>query len=199
MDEPQSDENQAEQPEQKDLATLRGEAQQALDYGKNEEALKLYAQVLELLPEPDAETYNKIGICLARQEELVEAEEAFEKALELDERYAPALSNLGNICFSRDELERAEELYKEAIKNDPEYPTAHNNLAALYKKQGKIGEAVTHIKKSQRLKLRNPPETSYTAPDDTEEGGRSRFLGCWTLPAAALLAGLLISLTLLGG
>lgn len=161
------------------LGILLAEAQEALDYGHNEEAVELYEEAISHSDSPDAELFNKLGIAHARLERLTRAEQAFEEALKIDSKFVPAISNLGNIYFSRHDLEAAEEYYKQATSYDPEYATAYNNLAALYKKQGKIGESVQALKKSQRLALKNPPRSYHSAGADGTQPRRRGLLGCF--------------------
>jgi len=189
-----------QQKEQDAIRELFEEAQHALNFGENQQAIELFKDLIAVTVEPEAEYYNKLGIAYARLERLEEAREAFEAALDVDSRFVPALSNLGNIYFSNDDLEAAEEYYQKAIKHDPEYSTAYNNLAALYKRQGKIGEAVNAMKKSQRLALKKPADSYYDHPGSNSRSGRRGLLGCLGSSVLLVVAGvaiLLLALSLL--
>jgi tetratricopeptide (TPR) repeat protein len=97
-----------------------------------------------------ADAHNSLGK-LAVNSDSARAEHHFKRALEADPRHHRALANLGNIELARGEIKQAIGRYREAIKLEPEYATAHNNLAAALRRDGRLSESVTALKRSQRL------------------------------------------------
>ena len=78
------------------------------------------------------------------------AEGLFRQALDLDAKFAPALTNLGNVYLERGNAEQAVRLYEEALAADPNYSSAHHNMAAALKKLGQLRPMVQHLKDAQR-------------------------------------------------
>lgn len=70
--------------------------------------------------------------------------EAYEKAIELDEKSAGALVNLGTIYFNARKFAEAERQYRRALEVDPDYALAHFDLANLYDERGDRTRAQTH-------------------------------------------------------
>ena len=61
------------------------------------------------------------------QEEIAE----YRKCLSINERYLPALINLGHALLAQDELEKAREAYEGALQVEPSNPTARYNLGLI--------------------------------------------------------------------
>jgi tetratricopeptide (TPR) repeat protein len=101
-----------------------------------------------------AEANNQLGVLEAVCEKPDLARSHFQAALATDPRHYRAITNLGNLELEIDNLQTAEMRYREALKLNPEYSVAYNNLAAVLKRQGKRGEAVDMLKKSQRMSLK---------------------------------------------
>ena len=70
------------------------------------------------------------------------AEEAYQKALELDPTLSNALTNLGNLNYRRDQLDAAERYYRRALECDPEQPEALYNLGFLRFERDEIDSAI---------------------------------------------------------
>ncbi len=164
------------------------EAQEQLDQGDTAAAEAIYRQILEDDPE-NAEAWNKLGVCLARQGDMEAAKQCFDEALDIDPKHVAALSNRGNIYFDQGDYDAAVDLYQRAIALDPNYHIAHNNLAAAYKKQGKFGEFVSTMKKAQRLQISGPPDT----PSGSDSGGMPpRRRGCLGMVGMIFLLALIL-------
>ena len=101
-----------------------------------------------------AEAHNQLGVLEAVCERPELARQHFQAALANDARHHRAITNLGNLELEAGNLQTAEMRYREALKLNPEYSVAYNNLAAVLKRQGKRGEAVDMLKKSQRMSLK---------------------------------------------
>ncbi len=101
-----------------------------------------------------SEASNQLGVLEAVCENSELARTHFQAALSSDARHYRAITNLGNLELESGNLQTAEMRYREALKLNPEYSVAYNNLAAVLKRQGKRGEAVDMLKKSQRMSLK---------------------------------------------
>jgi tetratricopeptide (TPR) repeat protein len=77
---------------------------------------------------------------------LDEAEQLYQRALELDPWLAIAYTNLGNIRFRRGDEEAAEKLYEKALSLDRAQPEAQYNLGYVMLERGRPGEAVECFK-----------------------------------------------------
>ncbi len=84
----------------------------------------------------------------------------FRQSLELDPKFAPALTNLGNVFLERGNAEEALRLYEEALTYDPNYSSAHHNMAAALKKLGRIRPMVQHLKDAQKAFREKERETA---------------------------------------
>jgi tetratricopeptide (TPR) repeat protein len=97
---------------------------------------------------------NKRGVAFVNMHRIPEAREAFEAALAIDPRYAPALVNVGNLHLEAGEVEEAIGYYERAVRSDDDYALAHHNLGVAYKRLGRTGDAVRELRKATRLEGR---------------------------------------------
>jgi tetratricopeptide (TPR) repeat protein len=88
----------------------------------------------------DVETWFHLGNLL-RTADPAAAEEAFQRAIDLDPRQADARANLGGMIASRNPA-AAETLYRQALAADPTHADALNNLATLLARQGDLDTAI---------------------------------------------------------
>ncbi len=84
----------------------------------------------------------------APAEEIIEA---YRKAVELDEKSAGALVNLGTIYFNARQFAEAERYYLRALDADPDYALAHFDLANLYDERGDRSRALKHYEAALRI------------------------------------------------
>jgi len=75
------------------------------------------------------------------EDKLDESIELYNKAIEIDPRYADALHGLGMALFSRGRLDDAVATAKRLIEIDNDDVLAHTSLSMFYQAQGKIEEA----------------------------------------------------------
>lgn len=111
--------------------------------GVPEQALPFYKKASELAPlVPDF--MSKYGLALASQQQNAEAMKVFEKVLDQDPKYVPALTNLGYLWLVAGNDTKAEELYKRALALDPDYEPLLLNQAGLlaYRQDYKGAQAV---------------------------------------------------------
>lgn len=95
--------------------------------------------------------YNNLGTALLKTGRVEEAVAQFNKALEIQPRYAVAHNNLGN-AFLR--LGRAADSFahlQEALEIDPRNAEAHNNMGNTFLQMGRTDEAAAHYAKALEI------------------------------------------------
>lgn len=99
----------------------------------------------------DVNALLQVGIIYAREGDLEEALNVFEKALSHDGKNASVTNNLGNVRFLKGEYIKARSAYEKAAKLDPKDPYVWVNLArCLLKLEMKDG-AIKAFQKAYRL------------------------------------------------
>lgn len=73
---------------------------------------------------------------------LNQAEDAYQRAIQIDPSLANAVTNLGNVRFRRGRVDEAEALYHQALTIDPDQPEAAYNLGFLSYDRGELEEAI---------------------------------------------------------
>jgi tetratricopeptide (TPR) repeat protein len=146
------------------LALFRPELYTPFELAMRDLAQHRYADALarldSLLADPSlsreqrATVANKRGVALIDLRRIDEAREAFEQALQIDPRFAPAIVNLGNLQLETGDMQAAIAHYERAIACDEEYAPAHHNLGVAYKRLGKMNDAVRALRRAQRLEGR---------------------------------------------
>lgn len=97
---------------------------------------------------------NKRGVARIKLGRRDEARADFESALQRVQRYAPALTNLGNLLLEDGRVDDAISAYRDAIEADREYAIAYVNLGSAYKRAGRLDEAVRALRAGLRLEGR---------------------------------------------
>jgi tetratricopeptide (TPR) repeat protein len=132
-------------------------AMRDLAQGRYDEAI---SRLDVLLADPSITTQeraavaNKRGVAFINLQRAREARAAFEQALTIVPRYAPALVNIGNLHLEAGEIEEAIRFYERAVLSDDEYALAHHNLGVAYKRLGRTGDAVRELRRAHRLEGR---------------------------------------------
>ena len=100
----------------------------------------------------EAEEWFQKGLDLEETGAPVErAIEAYRRVTELNPAAAGAWVNLGTIHYRQRRFQEAESCYQQAIAADAGYPLAEFNLGNLYDEQGRTPEAFEHYRKSLQL------------------------------------------------
>ena len=76
------------------------------------------------------------------------AQQRYQKALEVDPKFADAQNNIGSIYQQLNDLPRANDAFRAAIALDPQHRVAHYNLANSYHKLGLEKEALSSADKA---------------------------------------------------
>jgi tetratricopeptide (TPR) repeat protein len=130
----------------------------ALDAGRNGEAAEAFTEAIEVAPNQRArlEARNKRGVASVALGRRDEALADFCAVLALDERYAPALVNVGNLLLEEGHVHDAIDYYQAALRADEKHAGAHRNLGIAYKRLGRHAESVRHLRSAMRLEIRIP-------------------------------------------
>ncbi len=119
--------------------------------GQLDEAAAQLTQAVEIDPNL-ADAQNNLGRVLAAKGQLTDAIAQFEKAVEINPNLLDAQNNLGIALVSTGQLERAKPHFERAVAINPEFAEAHCYLGiVLYYSQGKVQEALAHLREAHRL------------------------------------------------
>lgn len=98
-----------------------------------------------------AEAYYRLGRYHQGQGRLAPAEEAYLKAITVDEAYVDAYNALGSLYAERGELKRSAEMFEKVVSLAPTAAYLHNNLGYAYYLQGLQGEAYRSVRQALML------------------------------------------------
>jgi len=117
----------------------------ALQDGKLEQAKKHYLRATEIYPQFE-EAENKLGVVLMQEGNRTEGKAAFERALAVNSRYAPAQLNLAKIAFDEKRFNDSYLLAKQALSTEPLNPGALFVAAEASFFKGEYGETVGYTR-----------------------------------------------------
>lgn len=83
-------------------------------------------------PHSSAVVWNKLGMAYQHMYALDIAKLQYEKALQLEPKYAEALNNLGTVYYGQQNYHKAEKYYKKALHLKPNTATFYSNLGTAY-------------------------------------------------------------------
>lgn len=83
-------------------------------------------------PRSSAVVWNKLGMAYQHMYALDIAKLQYEKALQLEPRYAEALNNLGTVYYGRQNYRKAEKYYRKALRLKPDTATFYSNMGTAY-------------------------------------------------------------------
>ena len=128
----------------------------------------------------EAEQWFEKGLELeqsgAPMEEILDA---YRKAAEIDPTSAGALVNLGTVYFNARNWREAESQYRKALEVDPHYALAYFNLGNLYDEKGDRAQALAHYLSALRFQP-NYADAHYNVALLYQSTGQSlKALGHW--------------------
>ncbi len=91
--------------------------------------------------------WNAIGICYLINKDFYKAKLYFNRALEADKKYAPALNNLGLLLIAKSEWEASLLAFKSALKQNSRSQVVNYNLGRVYLAYGHGSKALAHFTK----------------------------------------------------
>lgn len=113
------------------LVKEKGDSEQANDYLKSAAATGVNYPLL----------YYMLGESSYKQHELEQSTVYFEKALSLDESFAPALLGLARVDLARDDIESASQRLEAVLRFDGDNYNAKAMLAGIFQRKGEAREA----------------------------------------------------------
>jgi tetratricopeptide (TPR) repeat protein len=114
--------------------------------------------------------WNNIGMAYHHMFALDEARKAYQTALTINPRFAPASNNLAAVYYGQHDFRDAEHFYKRALKHTQESAVIFCNLGTAYFAQGKYKQGMKAYRKAFEI------DESVFAPDRAAmiEAGSSR-------------------------
>ncbi len=116
------------------------------EFGDKEEGLSALDKAEKII-DYDPDLWNAKGVCYWKLGEIVKAEEAFKRALSIDDNNAVVYANLGLMYLDLRFYDKAEKHLKKALSIEPNLTIALNGMGALLKRRGKKEAAVEVWKK----------------------------------------------------
>jgi tetratricopeptide (TPR) repeat protein len=117
-----------------------------------------------------------LGIAFAERGLEVLAIAAFERAVELNPRFAQAHYNLGTLYLSRGDVTAARGAFERALEVQPDYPEVHNNLGLLLASKGDLAEAIAQFEAALRSRPDDPDALNNLGRAHLQAGRRSEAL-----------------------
>lgn len=111
--------------------------------GRRDQAMEVYRAIL-VSGQFSADDHFALAELLYRAGDLSAARERYYVAIELDEDFVEARSNLGCVLAELGELELAEAALRGALEYHPSYADAHYHLARLLDRMNRSAEASRH-------------------------------------------------------
>lgn len=122
---------------------LRALAADLEESGREDQAVDVYRAIL-VSGDFTADDHFALAELLYRAGDLSAARERYYVAIELDEDFVEARSNLGCILAEQGELGLAEAAFRGALEFHPDYADAHYHLARLLDRANRRAEASVH-------------------------------------------------------
>ncbi len=139
---------------------LSGYALYLHEINKKIEADKYYQKSIrarEKTQNKSASTHNNYGVLLADLDRNEEAESQYNKAIEIDPKFAIAHTNYALLLQKLNRKSESEEHYLKAIEINPEDPSMHINYANFLREKTQFYDA----EKEARIALQAQPENPY--------------------------------------
>jgi tetratricopeptide (TPR) repeat protein len=92
-----------------------------------------------------------LGADLAKKARVDEAISHYQKALQINPRYAQAHFNLGNALRKKGSVDEAIAQYQMVLQINPNHAQAYNNLGNVFDEQGRLDEAITQYQKALQI------------------------------------------------
>jgi tetratricopeptide (TPR) repeat protein len=110
------------------------------------------------IPRPPGDNYIRavdffnLGLAMASQGRLSEAEENYREAIRLNPDYAEAHLNIGIFCMGKGRSKEAIHHYREAIRSAPDLAEAHFNYAILLEMARQFDQAIHEYRETLRAR-----------------------------------------------
>lgn len=118
--------------------------------GDVEKALHHYQVAWEIAPGYGAPLWG-IGVILAEQGKLDEAEKMFRQVIEMEDRYYPAHYELAEVLERQGRYNEALKEYQKTIQLRPTEPAPYHKIGEILLRQGKLKEAEQYFRKALEI------------------------------------------------
>jgi tetratricopeptide (TPR) repeat protein len=152
---------------------LRSVAAELESEGRDEQAIDVYRAIL-VSGQSTPDDHFALAELLYRGGDLSAARERYYVAIELDEDFVEARSNLGCILAEQGDLELAEAAFRGALEFHPDYADAHYHLARLLDRAHRAAEAARHW----QLFMNLAPASPWADEARDRIGGGDIGVGC---------------------
>jgi tetratricopeptide (TPR) repeat protein len=122
---------------------LRALAEELEENGREDQAVDVYRAIL-VSGDFTADDHFALAELLYRAGDLAAARERYYMAIELDEDFVEARSNLGCVLAEQGDMGLAEAAFRGALEYHPDYADAHYHLARLLDRANRRDEASRH-------------------------------------------------------
>ena len=112
----------------------------------------------EEIKENDPDTLLNQGIAFGEEGQWDQAIAYFNKAIEINPRYAKAYNIRGIAYYSKDQIDKAIADFNKAIEIDPKDSSPYNNRGVAYLDKGEYEKAWDDVHKAESLGHRIHPE-----------------------------------------
>jgi len=126
------------------------DAIQASANNKLNQSIETWGKLVERYPE-DKRAHQYLGIAYLYAKHDQKAIEAFDKAISLDNNYAPAYNLLGYAYKETGDYDNAENAFKKYVNLLPNEANPHDSIADLYTKMGQHQDAINHYEKAVQI------------------------------------------------
>ena len=123
-----------------DIQTLYQSAVTLHQQGEISRAIKLYEQLIELVPDA-AEIHYNLGLAMFELERYADAIDAYRHATELNPQDGDLFFNLGLACKMDKQFDAAEEAYLQALELSDDFNDILYNLGCCYQDSGAVEQA----------------------------------------------------------
>jgi superkiller protein 3 len=127
-------------------------------YGQASEYFKKAAEIA-----PSAQIHNLFGTVLRTQGNYNAAIDEYQKAIQLNPKYAPAYMNLGITYFYMNQLNQSIARQKEAITLNPNYPDSYFFIAQGYDRENNAQQAIMYYRKFLEMSVEQGQYAGYSA------------------------------------
>ena len=131
------------------------QAETLVRQGEFDQGLVLLKQILENDPR-NLRALNLAGIALTNKGQLPEANQQYQRALDVDPNFVPALKNLAINELAQKDLARARKHLVTALKWTPTDPTIHAYLGQIAYERQNFALAITHLSQAGIHLKQNP-------------------------------------------
>jgi tetratricopeptide (TPR) repeat protein len=115
-------------------------ANDLLEAGKPAQAAQVYRHMLEEKPDSAWTAYN-LALALEAVQDTKGAEDALQRAIDIDPKQAKIRAELGQLELAGGELESAQKSLQSALDLEPQLVDARGNLAMIYARRGDLAAA----------------------------------------------------------